>query len=110
MKNEQNSLRKIVLRIHTVRDTNFIGSAYAIVEAMGVLTAIGLIILKIEPFYASLFLTLLVTFLISYMVMLIKDIDNPFDYKNSSEGGTEVSLKPLHDLEDEFNDSLPQQF
>ena len=27
----------------------------------------------------------------------IKDIDNPFDYKNKGEGGTEVSLKPIHD-------------
>jgi len=99
MKNEQNSLRKMILRIDTIRDTDFIGSAYAILEAMGFLTAFGLIIIKIEPFYASLFLTLLITFLISYMFMLIKDLDNPFDYLNSGESGTEISLKPIHDLE-----------
>ena len=103
MKNEQNSLRKMILRIDTIRDTAFVGSAYAIVEAMGFLTALGLIIIKIEPFYASLFLTLLITFLISYMFMLIKDLDNPFDYLNNGEGGTEVSLKPIHDLELENN-------
>jgi hypothetical protein len=106
MKNEQNSLRKMILRIDTIRATNFIGTAYAIVEAMGFLTAFGLIIIKIEPFYASLFFTLLVTFLISYMVLLIKDIDNPFDYSVKGEGGTEVSLKPLHDLESELNELL----
>ena len=72
LKNEQNSLRKMILRIDTIRDTEFIGSAYAIVEAMGFLTGLGLIIIKIEPFYASLFITLLVTFLISYMFLLIK--------------------------------------
>jgi len=99
MKNEQNSIRKMILRIDTVRDTNFISSAYAIVEAMGVLVALGLIVMKIEPFYASLFFTLLVTFLISYMVFLIKDLDNPFDYAASGESGTEISLKPLHDHE-----------
>lgn len=105
MKNEQNSLRKIILRIDTIRDTAFVGSAYAIVEAMGFLTAFGLIIIKIEPFYASLFLTSLITFLIAYMFLLIKDLDNPFDYYEKGESGTEVSLKPIHDLKSEFEDN-----
>ena len=99
MKNEKNNIRKLILRIDTIRDTNFIGSAYAIVEVMGFLIGLGLIIIKIEPFYASLFFTLLVTFLISYMVFLIIDLDNPFDYSVKGDTGTEVSLKPLHDLE-----------
>lgn len=103
LKNEQNNLRQIVLRIDTIRDTEFIGSAYAIVEAMGFLTGLGLIIIKIEPFYAALFITLLVTFLISYMFLLIKDLDNPFDYTANGERGTEISLKPIRDLIAEFD-------
>jgi predicted membrane chloride channel (bestrophin family) len=98
MKNEQSNIRKLILRVDTIRDTDFIGTAYAIVEAMGFLTGLGLIMIRIEPFYASLFVTLLVTFLISYMVLLITDLDNPFDYSENGENGTEVSLKPLHDL------------
>lgn len=98
MKNDQNNLRKLVLRIDTIRDTDFIGSAYAIVEVMAFLLGIGLLIMKIEPFYASLFFTLIVTFLISYMILLIHDIDNPFDYSVKGESGTEVSLKPIHEL------------
>jgi len=99
MKNELHCIRKMVLRIDTIRDTEFVGSAYAIVEAMGFLTAFGLIIIKIEPFYASLFLTLLITFLISYMFLLIKDLDNPFDYSIKGERGTEISLKSIRDFE-----------
>jgi len=102
MKNEQNALRKIILRIDTIRDTSFIGSAYAIVEAMGTLTGIGLIIIKIEPFYASLFLTLLISFFISYMLFLIKDLDNPFEYSARGERGQEISLKPVYDLKKEY--------
>lgn len=98
MKNEQNNIRKMILRIDTIRETNFIGSAYAILEAMGFLIAFCLIIIKIDPFYASLFFSLLVTFLISYMFLLIKDLDNPFDYAENGESGTEISLKPVHDL------------
>jgi len=99
MKNEQNNIRRMIMRIDTIRDTEFVGSAYAIVEAMGFLTVFGLLIIKIEPYYASLFLTLLITFLISYMFLLIKDLDNPFDYAGNGETGTEISLKPIHDFE-----------
>ncbi len=104
MKNDQNNIRKMILRIDTVRDTSFISSAYAIVEAMGFLVAVGLIIMKIEPFFVSLFFTLLVTFLIAYMVFLIKDLDNPFDYSEKGESGTEISLKPLRDHETVLHD------
>jgi hypothetical protein len=104
MKNEQNNIRKIIMRIDTIRDTEFVGSAYAIVEAMGFLTVSGLLIIKIEPFYASLFLTLLITFLISYMFLLIKDLDNPFDYAGNGETGTEIPLKPIHDFEAVVNE------
>ncbi len=98
LKNEQNNLRKMILRIDTIRDTNFVSSAYTILEAMGVIIGSCLLIIKMEPFYASLFFTLVVTFLIAYMFLLIKDLDNPFDYSNNGESGTEISLKPLHDL------------
>lgn len=104
LKNEQNSIRKMIIRIDTIRDTEFVGSAYTIVETMGFLIALGLIIIKIEPFYASLFFTLLVIFLISYMFLLIKDLDNPFDYSVKGESGTEISLKPIHDLESVLKD------
>jgi len=97
MKVEQNTLRKLILRIDTIRDTDFIGTGYAIVEAMGFVIASGLVIIKIVPFYASLFFAVFVTFLISYMFLLIKDLDNPFDYSIQGESGTEISLKPLND-------------
>ena len=105
MKTEQNNLRKMILRIHTIRDTDFIASAYAIVEALGVAIAFGMILIKIEPFYEAIFFTLLVTFLISYMFFLIKDLDNPFDYSSHGETGTEVSLKPFHDFEKRLNET-----
>jgi len=106
MKNDQGNIRRMVMRIDTIRDTSFISSAYAIVEAMGFLVAMGLIIMKIEPFYASLFFTLLVTFLIAYMVFLIKDLDNPFDYGDKGEAGTEISLKPLRDQQESMESCI----
>jgi hypothetical protein len=106
LKNEQGNIRKFLMRVDTIRDTDFVGSAYAILEAMGFLTVVGLIVIKIEPFYASLFLTLLITFLFSYMFRLIKDLDNPFDYAVRGEKGTEISLKPIHDLENDLEEIM----
>jgi hypothetical protein len=105
LKNEQNVLRKMVLRIETIRDTDFVSSAYTIVEFMGLVITSGLIIIKFEPFYFGLFLSLLVTFLITYMFYLIKDLDNPFDYSEKGETGTEIPLKPIHDLETELHEN-----
>lgn len=92
IKNEMSNVRKNLLRIETIRDTNFISSAYAIVESMAFVISAGLIFIKIEPFFAALFFTVLVTFLIIYMIILIKDLDDPFDYQANGESGTEISL------------------
>jgi hypothetical protein len=100
MKNEQANLRKMVIRIDNIRDISFIQSAYAIVELLAFFVVTGLLILKIEPFYESVFFTMIVSFLVVYMIFLIKDLDNPFDYAEHGETGTEVSIKPIHDLTD----------
>ena len=98
MKNEQSNLRKMIIRVDNIRDLSFIQSAYAIVEILAFFVVIGLLILKLEPFYESLFFTMIVSFLVVYMILLIKDLDNPFDYSEHTKSGTEVSIKPLHDL------------
>lgn len=106
MKNEQNNLRKLIIRVDNIRDTTFIASAYAVVEVLSLFLVVGMIILSIEPFHEALFFTILVTFLVSYMLSLIKDLDNPFDYPVRGESGTEVSLKPIRDLEERLRDKV----
>jgi hypothetical protein len=104
MKNEQSNLRKMIIRIDNIRDLTFIQSAYTIVEILAFLVVAGLLIIKVEPFYESVFFTMTVSFLLVYMIHLIKDLDNPFDYSMHGEKGTEVSLKPIHDLMTRLNE------
>ena len=59
---------------------------------------VGLLLLKMDPWYESMFVVGAVSFIILYMLFLIKDLDNPFDYNGDGERGTEVSLKPVQDL------------
>ena len=98
LKQEQSAIRRMLIRIHTIRETSFVSSGYAIAEAIAIILAIGLIFVKIDPFYEALFFVGAITFLQIYMILLIKDLDNPFEYYGGDRGPDEISLKPLEDL------------
>jgi hypothetical protein len=99
LKNEQNNLRRLITRAHTVRETSFNPSGYAIAEIISAILCVGLIFTKIDPYYESIFFVVFVSFILIYMVMLIRDLDNPFGYYEKENLTDEVSLKPLFDLE-----------
>jgi hypothetical protein len=96
LKQEQSNLRRTIIRIHTIRETSFIPVAYFLADIVTGLLCIGLIMAKIEPFYESLFLVSVVSYLMIFLLILIRDLDNPFGYyeRNSM---VDVSLKPLED-------------
>jgi hypothetical protein len=98
LKQEQSAIRRMVIRIHTIRETSFVSSGYAIAEAITIFLMIGLILVKIDPFYEALFFVFAIVFLQTYMIALIKDLDDPFEYYGDDIGPDEVSLKPLDDL------------
>lgn len=94
MKQEQSALRRAILRIDTIRKTSFIGSGYAIAEVVSVLLISALVLTGALPLGESLFIVAVVTFLLTYMLTLIRDLDDPFH-----RSGDAVSLRPLEDLE-----------
>lgn len=98
IKNEQSLIRKMVIRVNNIRDISFIESAYAIAEFLVFFVIVGLLVLRMDPFYEGLFFATLVSFLVVYMVLLIKDLDDPFDYSGNHRGHSEVSIKPMQDL------------
>lgn len=106
LKGEQSTIRRVLTRIHTIRETSFVSSGYAIAEATVLLLTLGLLLSNIEPFYESLFFIGIITFLLIYMLALIKDLDNPFDYYEKRGSSDEVSLKPLDDLEKRIREKI----
>jgi predicted membrane chloride channel (bestrophin family) len=106
LKNEQNNLRRSITRIHTIRETSFNPAGYAIAEIISAIMCLGLIFTKIDPYYESIFFVAFVSFILIYMVMLIKDLDNPFGYYEAENYADEVSLKPLLDLEKRITHDL----
>ena len=96
LKQEQHGFRRLVIRVHTIRETDFVSSAYLIGTSTSMLLLIGLVLSKLEPFYESLFFVGVIAYLLSFLLVLIRDLDNPFGHyeRKSYE---DVSLKPLED-------------
>lgn len=99
LKQEQNALRKMITRIHTIRETSFLGTGYAIAEIITSILILGMIFIKIDPFYESVFFISFVSFIMVYMIFFIKDLDNPFGYDDKEHLVEEVSLKPIFDAQ-----------
>jgi len=96
LKQEQGNLRRTLIRIHTIRETSFVSSGYLLADLITILLCAGLILAKIEPLYESLFFVGVIAYLMIYLLMLIRDLDNPFGYYEHC-SREDVSLKPLED-------------
>ena len=100
LKQEQNAISRTVTRIHTIRETAFVSSGQTMAKVVTVLVLLGLLTVKIHPWYESVFLVGIVACFLSYLILLISDLDNPFDYDEKGRArGQEISLKPLEDVE-----------
>lgn len=96
LKQEQSALRLLVFRINTIKETSFVGAGYVIAVIASVLLVIALVFADIAPLGTELFLLGSISFLFGYMILLIRDLDDPFDYdENGRRGAVEVSLAPL---------------
>jgi hypothetical protein len=96
LKQEQNNLRKLLIRVHTIRDTDFVSSAYLIGTSTSILLMIGLVFAEIEPFFESLFFIGVISYLLCFLLTLIRDLDNPFGHYDAR-SYEDVSLKPIED-------------
>jgi len=99
LKNEQHAIRRLITRIHSVRETTFNSTGYAITEITTFVLCLGLIFTKLDPFFESIFFVTFISFILIYMVLLIKELDNPFGYYEKRNYADEISLHQLYDLE-----------
>jgi hypothetical protein len=96
---ELHNLRKTVTRIAVISRTGFLPPAYALLETLMVIILVLLLAAKFKSSLAEYILVPFVTLIYVYMLRLIRDVDDPFDYApDGQKGGAEVELFPL----DEF--------
>lgn len=94
---EITNVRKTITRMSAISRTNFLPSGYALLET---LTGVIICLLFLTKFKNPIIEAVLVPFvslIFFYMIRLIRDIDDPFEYSEdpSKNGGAEVSLFPL---------------
>lgn len=98
LKNEQSNLRRMMVRVNILRDTPFYDTSYKLAKLTVAFLLIMLTLLTASPFYEYLFFIAVIVFINVFLVNLIRDLDDPFEY-NEGQSDDEVSLKPLCDLE-----------
>jgi hypothetical protein len=100
LKSEQSAVRRTVLRMETMRRTSYVAAGYLIAEVTAVLLAAIMILTDLEDLAPTLCLVGLITYLLFYLVGLIRDLDNPFEYQNGTPGAADVNLDVLERNED----------
>lgn len=92
-------VRKSVSRIDVISRTGFLPPAYALLEVLLAMIIGLLVVAKFKTFIGECILVPFVTLVNVYMLRLIKDIDDPFEYAadGRKQGGAEVDLFPLDD-------------
>ncbi|MEO6131454.1 MAG: hypothetical protein ABIQ02_06375 [Saprospiraceae bacterium] len=97
---EISTLRKLFSRAVVIKKTNFLSTGYALLEIETVALIVLLMISKFENYFIGAILVCFVTHIFVYMIRLIRDIDQPFEYSSTGKkGAAEVDLFPLQDLE-----------
>jgi hypothetical protein len=108
MKQEQNNVRRIITRIDTVRDTEFVPAAYTIAEIATVIVLLGILFTEIEPLYEALFYVVGLGSFLVYLMLLIRDLDDPFDFGSGGGESADVSIKPIVDLDEKLKGVLAE--
>jgi len=101
LRNEVSTVDRISGRVEIIMQTSFIPSAYAIAELATAGVIFILMIIKLDPYYEGLIVFTIISTLMIALILLIRDIDNPFEV--GRETYAEVDLKLLWSLEDHLN-------
>jgi hypothetical protein len=107
LKQEQTALRRMTIRVDAIRETSFVTAGYTIAELTSALLITGLVFVEVGALGTELFVLSTLAFLLAYMLLLIKDLDDPFHYHaGAAAGAAEVSLLPLERLRIRLGEEL----
>ena len=93
LRNELGNIKRISNRVDVIKETAFLPAAYAIAEFSTGVALLVLLLSKTDPYYEGLLLLGAISIIMISVVLLIKDMDNPF------EGHATVDLGHLYKLD-----------
>lgn len=101
LKSEESLIRKSLLRMYYIQRTNFLPSAYVLVQSIVILVMALLLFTKIEPFYDSVIVLGFLTYLFVYILKLLKTLDTPF--RESGHSIDDVSLFQFKEFQERMD-------
>ena len=85
----------MVIRMDTMRRTSYVAAGYLIAEVTALMILVLLMITDIGPLAPTILVVGVITCLMVYLLALIRDINNPFEYRNGIPGPADVDLRVL---------------
>jgi len=93
---EIHGLRRSLMRMEVISRTGFLATGYALLEILTVIIIGLLMMVKFRSLLSECTLIALITLIYVYMLRLIRDIDDPFEYGPAGAvGAAEVDLEVL---------------
>ena len=95
LKGEQHNLRRTVLRMDTMRRTSYVAAGYLMAEVTAVVLVVVMMCTDLGATVPTLALVGLISYVLVYLLSLIRDLDNPFEYRDGRPGAADVDLSVL---------------
>jgi ABC-type multidrug transport system fused ATPase/permease subunit len=107
MKSEITNLKKAVNRITVIKTTDFVPSVFVCIQAITIIFLTVYCLLAVDPWWGGLILVCIFTFVIFAILILIRDMEDPFEYDGSGYAKSdEVSLGVLDNFQKELEEKL----
>ncbi len=106
LKAEQATIRRLVIRMDTVRRTSYVAAGYLIAEVTAMAIFALLLVTDIGPLTPTVLVVGVISFLLIYLLLLMRDLDNPFEYHDGRPGAADVHLDVLEQCENRLRDEL----
>ncbi|TAH31793.1 hypothetical protein EYC58_03900 [Candidatus Saccharibacteria bacterium] len=92
LKQQQAQLLRSMYRVNYIQKIRFIPSAFFLVRALVILVVGLLLLTDIDPFYGGLLISGIITFIMTYMLLLIQVISVPFHPKGATKDDVSLFL------------------
>ena len=106
LKSEQATMRRLVIRMDTMRRTSYVSAGYLIAEITALVILVLLLITDIGELTPTVLVVGVISYLLFYVLALIRDLDNPFEYYGDKPGAADVNLEVLEHSEDRLRGLL----
>ena len=93
---EQHNLRKLFSRVNVIKRTGFLVTGYALLEVLTIVIIALMLVSRFENETISIIIICFITQIFVYMIRLIRDVDEPFQYSTDGTArAADVDLFPL---------------